>query len=138
MNDFGMALAISWKIIESLLLSLIVAGSIYLCIIYFFEKRDEEGRKNEKARIEFERKAANFTKNLILPLAILIFIGLFGKTPIIGKMMLILTAGSISASNLAVLLKKAFGLEKEGEAFWVLFIIFYCVIMYILIGEIIK
>ncbi len=138
MNDFGMALAISWKIIESSLLSLIVAGSIYLCIIYFFEKKDEEGRKNEKMRIEFERKIANFTKNLILPLAFLIFVGLYGKTPVIGKMMLILTAGSISASNLAVLLKKVFGLEKEGETFWILFIICYCLIMYILIGEIIK
>ncbi|GEM_PF-6176697 len=138
MNDFGMALAISWKIIESLLLALIVAGSIYLCIIYFFEKKQEEGRKNEKEILEFERKAANFTKNLIWIFAILIFIGLFGKTPIIGKIMLILTAGSIVASNLAVLLKKVFGLEKEGGNFWVLFVIFYCIIMYVLIDEIIK
>jgi len=138
MNDIGASMMISWKIIESLLLSLIVAGSILLCIIYFFQEKGEETRMNEKERKLFERKIAGLVRGLILPLAILIFIGLFGKIPILSKSLLILTAGTICASSLAALLKKTFGLEKEGGTFWTLFIVFYCLVMFIIIGEIIR
>lgn len=138
MNDIAASIMISWKIIESLLLSLVVAGNILLCIIYFFQEKGEEAKISEKEKKLFERKVAGFIRGLILPLAILIFIGLFGKTPILSKSLLILTAGTICASSLSALLKKIFGLEREGGTFWTLFIIFYCVVMYIIKGEIIR
>lgn len=110
----------------------------FYALFTFFRKKGEEAKISEKEKKLFERKVAGFVRGLILPLAILIFIGLFGKTPILSKSLLVLTAGTICASSLAALLKKVFGLEREGGTFWTLFIVFYCLVMYVLIGEIIK
>ncbi len=125
MTDMQTIVLITIRLIEAIVLSIVVAGSIYICLDLIFGEKGDRG-------------AAKIIKNSVNAAIFAFIILIFVNVEVINAGLLILVAIAVVAAGLFAFLRGPLKMDEKSRGFWALFVILYTSSLYLIIKEILK